>query len=45
MDLCLAAKERPGTKASKRQCEQECLELEGMQTADQSEELEERGGG
>ena len=46
MDLCLAAKRRPGPRVATRWWEQEGLDLEGIRTAareaDQTEGAEER---
>ena len=40
MDLCLAAARSPGTRVSKRWWEQKCLDLEGIQMAAWTAELE-----
>ena len=38
MDLCLAAKQRPGPRVEMRWWEQEGLDLDGMRTADREAE-------
>ena len=43
MDLCLAAKRRPGPRVVMRWWEQEGVDLEGMRTADRDAEQTEGG--
>ena len=45
MDLCLAAKQRPGPRLEMRWWEQEALDLEGIRKLNQAAERTEEGGG